>query len=173
MVHAEVSNISAQNVNGQPILTTRSADSVINLNSGSPIVIGGLMDSSEVKNVAKIPLLGDIPILGEFFKYTSKSRDKRELIVVVTPYLVGAEESSQTPISPRMREWYDKEEEYRAAMENYDFKKPEEEPVIIDEEEPPKRILPPSRLKNGNSKDDNVVEFPLDDAETNEPFKKR
>ena len=183
MVHAEVSNISAQNVNGQPIITTRSADSVINLNSGSPIVIGGLMDSSEVKNVAKIPLLGDIPILGEFFKYTSKSRDKRELIVVVTPYLIGAEENSQTPMSPRMREWYDKEEEYRAAMENYNFKKPEEEPVIIEEEEPPRRILPPSRLNNNkdnksktdkkNKSNGDVVEFPLDENETNAPFSKR
>ena len=187
MIHAEVSNVSDERVNGLPIITTRSADSVINLNSGAPIVIGGLMNSEESKRVSKIPLLGDIPILGEFFKHTSRSRDKRELIIVVTPYLVGVEENSQTPMSPRMREWYDKEEEYRESMENYNFKKPEEEPVEIEEEEP-RRILPPSRLNN--NKDNNqsktdkknkstaksnneVVEFPLDENETNEPFRKR
>ena len=98
-IHAEVSNMSGQAVNNQPIIATRSADSVISLNSGMPIVIGGLMDSSESKNVSKIPLLGDIPIIGEFFKHTSRTRDKRELIIVVTPYLVSEEEISQAPMS--------------------------------------------------------------------------
>ena len=124
VVHAEVSNISSTTVNGNPIITTRSADSVINLYSGSPIVIGGLMDSSESKTVQKIPLLGDIPIIGEFFKHTSKSRDKRELIIVVTPYLVNSEDVSQTPMSQTMREWYEQEQKYREAMDSYDFRDP-------------------------------------------------
>ena len=144
-VHAEVSNIGEYLGNGLPTITTRSADSVINLYSGLPIVIGGLMDSSESKTVSKIPLLGDIPILGEFFKHTSKTRDKRELIIVVTPYLVGEEETSQTPMSERMREWYAQQEKEREAMENHDFKKPEEEPAVEVETEP-HRILPPSKL---------------------------
>lgn len=122
MVHAEVSNISTQSVNGQPIITTRSADSVINLHTGQPIVIGGLMDSSETKTVQKIPLLGDIPIIGEFFKHTAKSRDKRELIIVVTPHLVGEDERSITPMSETMLKWYEQEQKYREAMENFDFK---------------------------------------------------
>ena len=134
-VHAEVSNISGQSVNGQPIISTRSADSVISLYSGSPIVIGGLMDSSETKNVQKIPLLGDIPILGEFFKYTSKSRDKRELIIVVTPYLVGEEEVSQSPMSEAMRQWYEQEQRYRDAMESFDFNRPVEEFMPDEDEE--------------------------------------
>ena len=60
------------------------------------MVIGGLMDSSESKTVSKIPFLGDIPILGEFFKYTAKSRYKQELAVLVTPYLVDDENLSIT-----------------------------------------------------------------------------
>ena len=134
IIHAEVSNMSGQTVNGQPIISTRSADSVISLNSGSPIVIGGLMDSSETKTVEKIPLLGDIPILGEFFKHTSKSRDKRELIIVVTPYLIGEDEISQTPMSKPMREWYMQEEDYRQNMDNFNFTKPYEEPELVDED---------------------------------------
>ena len=46
------------------------------------------MDSSESKTVQKIPLLSNIPILGEFFKYSYKSSNKRELIIIVTPTIV-------------------------------------------------------------------------------------
>lgn len=151
-IHAEVSSIGEYMSNGLPTINTRSADSIISLNSGSPIVIGGLMNSSEVKNVTKIPILGDIPILGEFFKNTSKSRDNRELIVVVTPYLVAEEEISRSPMSQPMREWYDQHEKQREAMESHDFKPPEPEVVI---EEEPERILPPAKYpKNGKMTDE-------------------
>ena len=176
MVHAEVSNIGEYMSNGLPIITTRSADSVINLDSGAPIVIGGLMDSSESKRISKVPILGDIPILGEFFKHTSKSKDKSELIIVVTPYLISDEENSQTEISQPMREWY--EQENNEPKENYDFKKPESEEIV--KEEPPPRILPHSKINKDNAKtdkrnksDDEIVEFPMDKAETDEPFKKK
>ena len=144
-IHAEVSNLGGKTADERMIILTRSADSVINLHSGSPIVIGGLMDSSESKRVQKIPLLGDIPILGEFFKHTSKSRDKHEIIIVVTPYLVSEEESSYAPMSEPMRDWYNQEEQYRETMENHDFKKPDDE-VSADEEPEPESILPPSEM---------------------------
>ncbi len=189
MIHAEVSNIAEQTVNGLPIITTRSADSVINLYSGAPIVIGGLMDSSESKVVSKIPLLGDIPILGEFFKHTSKSRDKRELIIVVTPYLVNEEETSQAEMSQPMRDWYAEEKAASDSRETIDFKETESKPkppTVEIEEPPPRRILPPSRINpppstryNTDNKstsidkkpqnNDDIVEFHLD-KETEDPF---
>lgn len=148
-IHAEVSNMSGQAVNGQPIIATRSADSVITLHSGSPIVIGGLMDSSESKNVAKIPILGDIPIIGEFFKHTSTTRDKRELIIVVTPHLVESEDLSHSPMSEPMREWYEQEQQAKESMENFDFKQPEEEILEVVEPEPERILPPPNYPKNG------------------------
>lgn len=155
VIHTEVSNLNGETSTGQPIIATRRADSVMNLNSGAPVVIGGLMDSSETKNVSKIPLLGDIPIIGEFFKYTSKSRDKRELIIVVTPYLVGAEEElSQSPMSAAMRQWYEQEQIYVDAMENFDFKT--NQPVLDEqdtEEEDSQRILPPPNYSKGKTTD--------------------
>ena len=105
-VHTEVSAPSGEAVNGQPIIDTRFADSVVNVYSGSTMVVGGLMDSSVSKSVQKIPLLGDIPVLGEFFKYTSKSRDKRELIILVTPYIVSEEDISHTGMTDNMRDYY-------------------------------------------------------------------
>ena len=104
-VHAEVSNLSGQSVDGQPIISTRHAEAVISLDSGTSMLIGGLMDSSETKSVQKIPLLGDIPILGEFFKYSSKSRDKRELIIIVTPTII--ERGNVAEMSQDMRNTYD------------------------------------------------------------------
>ena len=185
MIHAEVSNISDNySVNGYPVITTRSADSVINLNSGAPIVIGGLMDSSESKVISKIPFLGDIPILGEFFKHTSRQRDKSELIIVVTPYIIDEETNSQAEMSQPMRQWYDTEKEADKLKEKIDFKEPEPDIVIEEEEEPPPpRILPPSRVvykdnkwqidksadRNRKSNDD-IVEFRMDEQEADEPF---
>lgn len=105
-VHAEVSNMSGESVDGQPILTQRGADSVVTMKSGETMVIGGLIDSTEQKNVVKIPFLGDIPILGEFFKYTSKSKEKQELIILVTPYIVENGSASRARMSEEMEEHY-------------------------------------------------------------------
>ena len=138
MIHAEVSNLSGMTAgDNMPIISTRSADSMISVRSGGAIVIGGLMDSSEIKNVQKIPLLGDIPVLGEFFKHTSKSRDKRELIILVTPRIVGEEEAAQTYWSPTMREWYGLDQKYRELMERVDFNRPK---VDADEDKPERKL---------------------------------
>ena len=123
-IHTEVSNIGGQTVNGSPIIYTRRADTVMTLESGSTIVIGGLMDSSESKNVSKIPLLGDIPILGEFFKYTSKNRDKRELIILITPYIITDDEASHVGMSDRMREWYKQGRNEQSNLHGVDLNEP-------------------------------------------------
>ncbi|MBR6013293.1 MAG: pilus assembly protein N-terminal domain-containing protein [Selenomonadaceae bacterium] len=123
-VYTEVSNLSGQSVDGQPIITTRRADAVVNLKSGSTMVVGGLMDSSETKAVSKIPLLGDIPILGEFFKYTSKSKKKQELIILMTPYIMDQEETSQAGMSESLREHYHAGQREKNSYENVDLNAP-------------------------------------------------
>ena len=120
-VHAEVSNMSGESVDGQPILTHRGAEAVVTMKSGSTLVIGGLMDSSEQKNVIKIPLLGDIPIIGEFFKYTSKTKEKQELIILVTPYIVESEKTSRARMSEEMADHYRKGKEEKEEMLEVDL----------------------------------------------------
>ena len=105
-IHTEVSSLGGQAADGQPIIFTRRADTVMTLESGSTIVIGGLMDSSESKVITKIPLLGDIPIIGEFFKHTSKSRDKRELIILITPYILNDYGTTFADMSDSMKDFY-------------------------------------------------------------------
>ena len=180
MIHAEVSTINGETGYGQPILATRRADSVINLNSGSPIVIGGLMDSTETKTVQKIPLLGDIPILGEFFKHTSKSKNKQEIIIIVTPFLVEQSEISNTHATEPMREWIAEKQTEHRETDGFDTLNPYEEPELVsDEQSGSERILPPSRInpktgkldkKTDESRDDNAVYIAPEDAE--DPFGK-
>jgi pilus assembly protein CpaC len=61
---------------------------VVEIQNGQTFAIAGLMDNSLAESVRKVPLLGDIPILGHLFKSTSYQRNQTELLVLVTPYLV-------------------------------------------------------------------------------------
>ncbi len=120
-IHTEVSMPSGETIDNQPILDKRRADAVVTATSGSTMVIGGLMDSREYKVVRKFPFLGDIPIIGEFFKYTSKSRNRQELIILVTPRLVDENSASQAEMTTDMREFYKKGQQEKAAMKKVDL----------------------------------------------------
>lgn len=135
-VHAEVSSLDyshgvVQNGFSIPALSTREAEAVIHVSNGMSMIIGGLLNSEDTKMVSKIPLLGNIPILGEFFKHTSHSRDKRELIIIITPLLVG--EDTQWHMSDRMKEAFNEgQTEYHSMNKvNANVIEPEVEKEII------------------------------------------
>lgn len=71
-----------------PAIRTRRVDTMIELGDGESFIIGGLVSRSTSSNVNKVPLLGDLPVLGSFFKNLSYSQDETELVIVVTPSLV-------------------------------------------------------------------------------------
>lgn len=77
----------AANVTVQAI-DERSADTVAVTGDGQTVVIGGLLQDAKSKNETKIPLLGDIPVLGNLFKRQQTSTAKTELIIFLTPYIV-------------------------------------------------------------------------------------
>lgn len=72
-----------------PAIRTRRADTMVELADGESFVIGGLVSRSTASNVNKVPLLGDLPILGAFFKNLSYSQEETELVIIVTPTLVN------------------------------------------------------------------------------------
>ncbi len=74
-----------------PGLLSRKANSHVLMKPGMTMAIGGLISSSESKSVSKIPLLGDIPILGQFFRNTSKTREQKEILILLTPILVDSD----------------------------------------------------------------------------------
>jgi type IV pilus assembly protein PilQ len=73
---------------GIPIISTRRAVTEVIVKNGQTIVLGGLMQESDVITVSKIPLLGSIPIIGELFKSTQVNKKKTELLVMITPQIV-------------------------------------------------------------------------------------
>jgi len=79
-----------------PSLTTRRAETSVELASGQSLSIAGLIQNTDRADLSKFPGLGDIPILGALFRSTAFSRNETELIILVTPYLVR-------PVSPGSR----------------------------------------------------------------------
>jgi pilus assembly protein CpaC len=73
-----------------PSITTRRADTTVELGDGESFVIGGLVSRTTTSMVNKVPLLGDIPIIGAFFRSLDYKHQDKELVIVVTPHLVHA-----------------------------------------------------------------------------------
>lgn len=126
-IHAEVSTLdsaSAVKIDSYSIpgILSREADAEVNVHSGMTMVIGGLINSEDSKSISKIPLLGDLPIIGRFFQHTSKSRDKRELIILITPTLVS--DDTPAPMSQRMKESYEEIERAARNRELVETRKP-------------------------------------------------
>ena len=71
-----------------PTTTKRSAKTTVLVKSGDTVILGGMMQTQYSKNVSKIPLLGDIPLLGYFFRYTSESKKKTNLLIMLTPTII-------------------------------------------------------------------------------------
>lgn len=99
-VRPEVSELSATGsvrFNGFeiPSLTTRRAETTVELGSGQSFVIGGLLRNSNSNSINRTPGLGNIPILGALFRSTRYRREETELMIVVTPYLVRPVSANQ------------------------------------------------------------------------------
>jgi type IV pilus secretin PilQ/predicted competence protein len=71
-----------------PIIDTRTLDSNVLIKSGDTLAIGGLLQDEVTKGRSKVPIMGDIPILGYFFQERLNARTKRNLLVFVTPTII-------------------------------------------------------------------------------------
>lgn len=93
IVSPEISSLTDQTVaiaNGVsvPVIAKRAADTVVVTPNGQPVIIGGLMQNNKTGTDNKIPLLGDIPLIGNLFKRQIKSNSKTELLIFMTPHIV-------------------------------------------------------------------------------------
>jgi general secretion pathway protein D len=71
-----------------PVINSRSADTVVVVPNGQTVVLGGLMEKTKARTETKIPILGDIPLLGQLFKRKLNDDSKIELIIFLTPHIV-------------------------------------------------------------------------------------
>lgn len=87
---SELSNEGSVTLNDfvVPALTTRRAETTVELGSGQSFMIAGLLRNTVTNDISKAPFLGDLPILGALFRSTRFRRSETELVIIVTPYLV-------------------------------------------------------------------------------------
>lgn len=84
-----------------PGIIIRRTDTTVELGDGETFVLSGLVSNNLTNNVDKVPWLGDIPVLGAFFRTTSINRTEKELIMIITPHLVRPlARGAQTPALP-------------------------------------------------------------------------
>ena len=77
------------------VSTVRETDSIIRARSGQIVVIGGLMQNKSLETTSKVPLLGDIPLIGALFRQKSKSVVQSELVILIQPRIIDTQLSSE------------------------------------------------------------------------------
>ena len=83
-----------------PAMHTRKAETVLELNSGQSIVLGGLISEEMIKNISRVPILGSIPILGTFFSRRETTKSQNELMIIVSPRIITSVEAEEIPPLP-------------------------------------------------------------------------
>jgi pilus assembly protein CpaC len=86
-----------------PAIATRRASTTVELGSGQSFAIGGLLQHNQTQTITKVPVLGDIPVLGTLFKSDAYQRQETELVIIVTPYFVEPTSGQlRTPMTDRV-----------------------------------------------------------------------
>ncbi len=115
----EVSALGANlGTNDEPqfSIKTRKADSVLTIRDGEPVIIGGLISDEERKTVRKIPLLGDIPVIGYIFSNLDKSNVETDILMSITPIIIRSQDIPDREVS---QIWSGREHDF-SLKEPYD-----------------------------------------------------
>lgn len=99
VVITDVRTVTGQ-VEGNPIFSSNRVINEVRVKSGEAIVIGGLLREQEVENIAKVPFLSELPILGNLFRNVKKTKEKTELVAIITPTIVSEEGKTIAPEEP-------------------------------------------------------------------------
>jgi type IV pilus assembly protein PilQ len=88
-----------------PSIDTKNINTLVTVNNGQTVVLGGVYEISNSDDLSKIPFFGDIPFLGNLFKHTNKSETKGELMIFITPYVIeeaDLDDGEKVEISPEI-----------------------------------------------------------------------
>lgn len=86
-----------------PVIDTSKITTNVLVHSGDILVLGGLVDHAAKKTVSKVPILGDIPLLGHLFRYTNKNLEKKDLMVFLKPLILSNREVRESQTLQRYR----------------------------------------------------------------------
>jgi len=155
-VYQEISEVkegSAANTltSGGPTTTKRSAETHVMVRSNQTIVIGGLMQEVETMSESKVPILGDIPLIGFFFRNKLKTKRKTNLLIFLTPHVINSPEDLQEVYRIKMlqrqefmRRFYGKSHEEQLEELNklirYSMNLPDSPSVYRDQEQGVKEV---------------------------------
>jgi type IV pilus assembly protein PilQ len=95
-LHPEYSQIIGFN-SSFPIVANRKVDATLRVHDGETIVLGGLFQDVDSETIAKLPILGDLPVLGAFFRNRQTSHTKDEVVFFITPHVLAPEPEAATP----------------------------------------------------------------------------
>ncbi|GAC1398742.1 MAG: hypothetical protein NVS3B17_20770 [Vulcanimicrobiaceae bacterium] len=87
-IYSEVSSVT-NFVSGVPQISQRTASTIASVRDGESFVIGGLLQDNEIRNLTKLPFVGDLPLIGQFFRHVNTSHSQTNLYIVVTPHIVA------------------------------------------------------------------------------------
>lgn len=162
-----------------PTTTKRSTKTSVTVKDGQTVVIGGLMQEKEEETVTKVPLLGDIPVIGWLFKHKSVDKKKTNLLVFITPHVVRDAEELAGITRGKEMGFARAERRYTEAVVIIRFKdgiSDEAARVIIDDEDAAVldynsvQRLYKVRLEKGDDVEDMVKEFlDYEEVESAEP----
>ncbi|MCP4447088.1 MAG: type II secretion system secretin GspD [Myxococcales bacterium] len=105
-IDLEISDVSSKDFGGLgPSWAKRTIKDTVVVRDQQAVVIGGLMSDKKISSESKVPLLGDIPVIGSLlFKYQTSSKEKRNLLVVLTPHIVHDQMDIERLVEKRTRE---------------------------------------------------------------------
>lgn len=93
VVHTEVSTPTLISELKNYKITSRTADTNVRMRNGETLIIGGLINEEEQETLRKVPFISNLPILGELFKDRTKTKNKTEVMMILTPHITEAGES--------------------------------------------------------------------------------
>lgn len=102
-VFSQVSSVTGFTSSNDPQISTRQAQTKVNLQEGQTLVIGGLLQQRDIRNLQKIPILGDLPLVGALFRFYTETRQNTNLVITITPHVVPAPTVSPNYPAPGQR----------------------------------------------------------------------
>jgi general secretion pathway protein D len=112
-IYQEVSSVQDQTNPAGVITNKRSLESMVLVDDGQIIVLGGLVQDSTGSTLEKVPLLGDLPVLGALFRYETRKQTKTNLMVFLRPLVMRERSTYGAPTSERYRQMIEEQDKAR------------------------------------------------------------
>jgi general secretion pathway protein D len=120
VINESTEEIASQNPVLGPTTSKRSAKTTVIAKDQETVVIGGIMQDRTINSVSKVPILGDLPILGHLFRQTSTKKVKTNLLLFLTPYIIRDESDFRRIFERKMAERQKFVEQFYGGISQYD-----------------------------------------------------